>query len=117
MSEERSSFAVVILFAIVTGVLAYFFQFRAGDMIEKVLAVAAGLFCLFVLIKQRWALVGLNLTLLVAIAVYFIWAWYLPIIQEDPSLIWPNVLKMLVGIVLFIIFGRQRVEFSHFSKA
>lgn len=117
MSEERSSFAVVVIFAIVTGALAYFFLYPTGSTIELVLAVAAGLFCLGVLIKQRWALVGLNLTLLVAITVYFVWAWYMPIIQEDPSLIWPNAAKMLVGVVLFMIFGRQRVEFSHFSKA
>lgn len=117
MSEERSSFAVVVIFAIVTGVLAYFFLFRTGSTIEMVLAVAAGLFCLGAMLKQRWALIGLNLTLLVAITVYFIWAWYLPIVQEDPSLMWPNVLKMLVAVVLFIIFGRERVEFSHYSKA
>jgi hypothetical protein len=44
MSENSSSFVLIILFAIVTGVLAYFFLFRTGNIIDIILAVAAGLF-------------------------------------------------------------------------
>jgi hypothetical protein len=103
------SYVGVIIFAVLLGVLAYF-QFRTGNSVEIILAVAAVLFCLGLLVKQHWALVGVCITLLVAILVYFTQSWLQPIVDEDTSLILPNVLKMIVGILLFIYIGRQRVE-------
>jgi hypothetical protein len=112
MSERTGSYVGVIIFAVILGVLAYF-QFRTGNVVEDILAVAAVLFCLGLLVKQRWALVGVCITLLVGIAVYFTQSWLQPIVDEDPSLILPNVIKLVVAIVLFIYIGREHVE-EHF---
>ena len=109
MSEKTGSYVGVIIFAVLLGVLAYF-QFRVGNIVENILAVAAVIFCLGLLVKQHWALVGVCVTLLVGILVYFAQSWLLPIVDEDTSLILPNVLKMVVGILLFIYIGRQHVE-------
>ena len=111
MSEKTSSYVGVIIFAVVLGVLAYL-QFRAGNVIEDILAVAAVVFSLGLLVKQRWALKGVCLTLLVAIGVYFTQAWLQPIVEEDPGRILPNVLKLVLGIVLFLYIGRERIEHS-----
>jgi hypothetical protein len=114
MSEKSGSFVGVILFAIVCGALAYLFVWQNGNIIEKILAVAAIIFCLGMLVKQRWALIGVCLTLLVAIGVYFTQLWLQPIVAEDTSLIMPNLVKMVVGILLFIYIGRERIEHGVF---
>ena len=114
MSERTGSFVGVVIFAIVCSALAYLFVWQNGSIIEKILAVAAIFFCLGILVKQRWALVGLCLTLLIAICVYFTQVWLQPIVAEDTSLIMPNLLKMVVGILLFIYIGRERVEHGVF---
>jgi hypothetical protein len=67
-------------------------------------------FCLFLLIKQKWALIGISCTLLAAIVVYFAQAWLMPIVNEDAGLIMPNVIKMIVGLLFFIFIGRQSIE-------
>ena len=115
MSERRGSYVSVILFAIVLGILAYV-QLRNANVVEGIVSVAALLFCLGLLVKQRWALIGVCLTLLVGIGVYFVEAWFQPIVNEDPALIWPNVLKMLIGVVLFAYIGRERIEETFFIK-
>ena len=112
MSERTGSYVGVVIFAVILGVLAYF-QFRTGNIIEDILAVATVLFCLGLLVKQSWALKGVCVTLLVGIAVYFTQAWLQPIVAEDSSLILPNVLKMVLGILLLIYIGRERIEY-HF---
>ena len=114
MSENTGGYVGVVVFAVVFGVLAYLIQWRAGNLIDIVLAVAAVVFCLGLLIKQRWALIGVCLTLLVGISIYFVRAWSQPILAEDASLVLPNVLKMLGGIVLLLYIGRQKVEHSIF---
>lgn len=114
MSEHSGNFVGIIVFAILCGALAYFFQFQTGQRLDIVLAVAAIVFCVLLLFKLKAGLVGINLTLLASIAVYFIRLWADPIIQENASLIWPNLLKMVVGILLFIYIGRQRIEHSFF---
>jgi hypothetical protein len=110
MSEKTGSYVGVIVFAVVLIVLAYL-QFRTGNIIEDILAVAAVIFCLGLLVKQSWALKGVCVTLLVAICVYFAQAWLQPIMEEDASLILPNVLKMVLGILLLIYIGRERLEY------
>jgi hypothetical protein len=110
MSERTGSYVGVIIFAVVLIVLAYF-QFRTGNIIEDILAVAAVIFCLGLLVKQPWALKGVCVTLLVGICVYFTQAWLHPIVEEDASLILPNVLKMVLGILLLIYIGRERIEY------
>jgi hypothetical protein len=114
MSERSESFVGVIIFAVVCAALAYFFQFRTGSPLDIILAAAAIVFCLLLLLKMKWGLIGINITLLVSIMVYFIRAWAQPILNEDPGLIWPNVLKLVVGILLLIYIGRQRIEHSFF---
>ena len=109
MSEKTGNYIGVIVFAVLLGVLAYF-QFRTGNIVEDILAVAAVIFCLGLLVKQRWALIGVCITLLVGILVYFTQSWLQPIVDEDSGRILPNVLKMVLGIVLFIYIGRERVE-------
>ena len=109
MSEKTRGYVGVIIFAVLLGILAYF-QFRTGNIVEDILAVAAVIFCLGLLFKQHWALVGVCITLLAGILVYFTQSWLQPIVDEDTSLILPNVLKMVVGILLFIYIGCQRVE-------
>jgi hypothetical protein len=42
--------------------------------------------------------------------VYFIQAWFWPIVTEETGLIMPNVIKMIVGILFFIFIGRQSIE-------
>ena len=115
MSEKTGSYVGVIIFAVVCGVLAYFFYWNMGNTVERILAVAAVVFCLGLLAKQKWALIGIALTLLVAIVVAFIQAWQQPIMTGDTGLILPYVLKMLGGIVLFIYIGREQVEHRVFS--
>ncbi len=110
MSEQSGGYVGVIIFAIVLAGLAYFFQWGPGNLIERMLAIASWLFCLGLLFKQKWALVGVYLTLLVAVLVFFTEAWLLPIVNEDTALVRPNVIKLIVGILLFIYIGRERVE-------
>jgi hypothetical protein len=115
MSERTGSYVGVIVFAVVCGALAYFFYWDTGNIVERIVAVAAIVFCLGLLAKQRWALIGIALTLLVGIVVAFIQAWQQPIMAGDTGLILPYVLKMLGGIVLFIYIGREQVEHGVFS--
>ncbi len=115
MSETTGSYTGVMIFALVLGVLAIVFPLLRGNIIEILLAVATIVFCLGLLGRQKWALIGVCLTLLVGICIYFLQIWSQPIIHEDTSLILPNVLKMLVGIVLLLYIGRQRIEHSFFA--
>ena len=121
MHEQTTSFAWVVisgLLMVAVGLLLWTSQpVDEPSNIERALAVAAVFFGLFFLFKQRWALIGANLTLLLAIAVFFIQTWYMPIIADDASLIWPGVLKMLIGIVLFILVGRDRIDQSYFMRS
>lgn len=120
MSEETTSFVWVViggLLMIGMGVLLWISQpLDAPNGIERVLAVASVLFGLFILFKQRWALVGASLTLLVGIVVFFIHTWSDPIMADDPNLIWPNLFKMVIGIILFIMIGRERVDQRFFMR-
>lgn len=111
MSEHSGSYIGVIIFAIVLGAVSVLLWLRGEvNIVEKVLIVASVIFCLFLLIKQKWALIGICCTLLVAIAVYFAQAWLMPIMTAETGLIMPNVLKMIVSILFFIFIGRQSIE-------
>lgn len=111
MSESAGSYASVIISAIVLGALsALLWLWGDTNIVEKVLIIASVFFCLFLLIKQKWALIGICLTLLLGIVVYFTQAWLQPIQTEDTAMILPNVVKMLVGLVFLILLGRQSVE-------
>ncbi|ETX07620.1 MAG: hypothetical protein ETSY2_10125 [Candidatus Entotheonella gemina] len=111
MSEPRRSYVAVTLFALIVGaVSALLWLWGEPNIVEKVLIIASVFFCLFLLIKQKWALVGICITLLLAVTVYFTQAWYLPIINEDAGLVLPNVLKMIVSVVFFIFLGRQSID-------
>ncbi len=111
MSETRRSYVTVIVFTLIVGAVSVlFWLWGEPNMVEKVLIVASVFFCLFLLIKQKWALIGICITLLLAVTVYFTQAWYLPIINEDAGLVLPNVLKMLVSVVFFIFLGRQSID-------
>ena len=111
MSENRASFTSVIIWAVIIAALSiYLWMGGETTIVEKVLIVAAVVFCIFLLIKQKWALAGICITLLLSITVYFWQAWMLPIVEEDTALIWPNVFKMIVGVILFIGIGRQSID-------
>lgn len=111
MSETRRSYVAVVIFALIVGaVSALLWLWGEPNIVERVLIVASVFFCLFLLIKQKWALVGICITLLLAVTVYFTQAWYLPIINDDTALVLPNVLKMLVSVLFFIFLGRQSID-------
>lgn len=111
MSETRGSYVAVIIFALIVGaVSALLWLWGEPNMVERVLIVASVFFCLFLLIKQKWALAGICITLLLAVTVYFVQAWYLPIIEEDTALVLPNVVKMIVGVIFLIFLGRQSID-------
>ena len=117
MSEPRDSYTWVYIFSIVLGVLAVWQLRNAwsnGSGVEIVVLGLTVLFCLGLLLKQKWALIGVCLMLLVGIGLYFTLTWSQPILQEDPSLVWPNLIKMAVGILLFVYIGRQRIEHRFF---
>lgn len=111
MSEHRGSYIGVIIFAIVLGAVSVLL-WLGGEVnnVEKVLIVASVFFCLFLLIKQKWALIGICCTLLAAIVVYFAQAWLAPIVTAEPGLMVPNVLKMIIAILFLIFIGRQSIE-------
>ena len=111
MSEHSGSYIGVIIFAIVLGAVSVLLWLGSEvNIVEKVLIVASVIFCLFLLIRQKWALIGICCTLLVAILVYFTQAWLLPIVTEETGLIMPNAIKMIVSILFFIFIGRQSIE-------
>ncbi len=111
MSEPRRSYVAVIIFALIVGaVSALLWLWGEPNIVEKVLIVASVFFCLFLLIKQKWALVGICITLLLAVVVYFTQTWYLPIINEDSALVLPNALKTIVSVIFFIFLGRQSID-------
>jgi hypothetical protein len=111
MSEPRRSYVAVIIFALIVGAASVlFWLWGAPNIVEKVLIVASVFFCVFLLIKQKWALAGICITLLLAVLVYFTQAWYLPIVNDDTTLVLPNVLKMIVSVVCFILLGRQSID-------
>ena len=120
MSEETTNFIWVVLgglLMIAMGLLLWTSQpLDEPSGIERVLAVASVLFGLFVLFKQRWALIGASLTLMVGIVVFFIHTWSDPIMADDPALIWPNFFKMVIGIILLILIGRERVDQRFFMR-
>ncbi|MCZ6873272.1 MAG: hypothetical protein O7G88_07030 [bacterium] len=120
MSEQTTSFVWVVfsgLLMIVLGLLLWTSQpFENPSGIERALTVPSVCFGLFLLFKQRWALIGANLTLLIGIMVFFSQTWVLPIMAEDASLIWPSFFKMLIGIALFVLLGRDRIEQSFFMR-
>jgi hypothetical protein len=110
MSEPRRSYVAVIIFALIVGAASVlFWLWGEPNIVEKILIVASVFFCLFLLIKQKWALVGICITLLLAVIVDFAQAWYLPIVNEDTALVLPNVLKLIVSVVFFIFLGRQSI--------
>jgi hypothetical protein len=111
MSEHSGSYIGVIIFAIVLGAVSVLL-WLGGEVnsVEKVLIVASVFFCLFLLIKQKWALIGICCTLLAAIVVYFAQAWLVPIVTAEPGLMVPNVLKMIIAILFLIFIGRQSIE-------
>ena len=113
MSENTGSYGGVMIFAVVCGILAIG-QLLNANVIEAILAVVAILCCLGLLIKQKLALIGMCLTLLAGIMVYFSETILRPITEEDPGLILPNVIRLLISILLFAYIGRVRVE-SRFS--
>ncbi len=115
MSEPGASAMGVRIFAIVLGVLGVL-QFRAGNIVEAIISVAAIVFAVGLLFKFRWALIGACLTLLAATVVYFTEMVYLSIVDEDPGHIVPNLLKLIVSVLLFIYIGRNRVELDVFSR-
>jgi len=115
MSERTGSAMGVMVFAVVFGILAVVFHWYLGNTIERILAVAAVVFCLGLLVRQKWALIGVCLTLLVGIGVAFVQAWLQPIMAEHGGLVLPNVLKMLGGIALLLYIGRERIEHGVFS--
>ena len=110
MSESRSYVAVIIFALIVGGVSALLWLQGEPNIVERVLVVCSVFFCLFLLIKQRWALAGISITLVAAVIVYFAQAWYLPIVNEDAAFILPNVFKMVVSVVFLILLGRQSID-------
>ena len=111
MSETSGSYVSVIIFAILLGALSVLlWLWGDGNTVEKILIVASVFFCLFLLFKQKWELIGISITLLLGIMVYFIQAWLQPIRNEDVSMILPNVVKMLIAVVFLILLGRQSVE-------
>lgn len=120
MSEQTTSFVWVViggLLMIVLGLLLWTSQpIDEASGFERVLAVASVFFGLFILFKQRWSLIGASLTLLLGIAVFFIHAWLAPIVAEDASLIWPNLGKMVIGIILLILIGRERIDQRFFMR-
>ena len=115
MSEKAGSYGGVVVFAVLCVVLAYFFYWRMESAIERLVAVAAVVFCLGLLGKQKWALIGVCLTLLVGIGVAFVHVWLQSIVAENAGPVLPNMLRMLGGIVLFIYIGRERIEHGIFS--
>lgn len=111
MSETRDSYVSVIIFALIVGAAStLLWLWGEPNIVERVLIVASVFFCLFLLIKQKWALAGICITLLLAVVVYFVQAWYLPIMEEDAGLVLPNVVKMIVGVIFFIFLGRQSID-------
>ena len=120
MREQTTSFVWVViggLLMIGLGVLLWLSQpLDEPSGMERVLAVASVFFGLFILFKQRWALIGGSLTLLVGIGVFFIHTWYDSIWADDPGLIWPNLFKMVIGVILLILIGRERVDQRFFMR-
>ena len=109
--SERRGYAVVILFALIVGAASALLWLQGEpNIVERVLIVASVVFCLFLLIKQRWALAGISITLLAATVVYFTQAWYFPIVNDDTALILPNVGKLIVSVIFFIFLGRQSID-------
>lgn len=111
MSEAQGSYFSVIFFAIILGALSVLlWRSESVNTIEQILIIASVFFCLFLLFKQHWALVGICCTLLAAILVYFTQAWLFPLVNEDTAMIMPNVRNMIVGIIAFIFIGRERIS-------
>ncbi len=111
MSEPRGSYVTVIIFALIVGAVSALFWLQGEpNTVERVLIIASVFFCLFLLFKQKWALAGICITLLLAVTVYFIQAWSLPILNEDAGLVLPNVIKMIVSIIFLIFLGRQSID-------
>ncbi|PON17939.1 hypothetical protein C2W62_10585 [Candidatus Entotheonella serta] len=111
MSEPGGSYVTVIIFALIVGAVSALFWLQGEpNTVERVLIIVSVFFCLFLLFKQKWALAGICITLLLAVTVYFIQAWSLPILNEDAGLVLPNVIKMIVSIIFLIFLGRQSID-------
>ena len=113
MFKRIGSFLDIIIFALILMLLASW-QLRdaytRGADLEILVTVAAFVFGAGLFFTAKWGLIGTVITLTVACAIYFGAIWYQPIVHEDPSLIWPNILRLLVVILLFLYIGRTRIE-------
>jgi hypothetical protein len=103
----------MIIFAFILMFLASFELRNAyvqGAVLESLLAVAVLICSVGLLFTAKWGLIGVCVTLIAAVLVYFGQMWLQPIMHEDPQLIRPYVLKIIVVIVLLLYLGRERVE-------
>ena len=113
MFKRIGSFFDIIIFALIVMLLASW-QLRdaytRGADFEILVTAAAFVFGAGLFFTAKWGLIGTVITLTCACAVYFGAIWYQPIMYENTGLIWPNILKLIVTILLFLYIGRQRIE-------
>jgi len=109
MFERLADFWDIVVFGFLLLILASI-QLRYATWAEGILSVAAIIFGVGLLLTKKWGLIGAYVTLLLSIAVYFGQIWFLSIVHEDGGYIFPNILKMLVAILLWLYIGRTRIE-------
>src|SRR5262245_30607656 len=109
MFERLADFWDIVVFSFVLLVLASL-QLRHPSLAEGILAVAAIIFGVGLLLAKKWGLIGVYITLLLGIAVYFAQIWFEPITTGQGGYVRDNILKMIIAILLLMYIGRTRIE-------
>jgi len=109
MFERLADFLDVVVFSFVLLILASL-QLRYSSVAEMILAPVAMTFSIGLWWTKKWALIGVCITLLLGIAVYFAQIWFEPITTGHAGYICDNILKMIVAILLLLYIGRARIE-------
>jgi len=109
MFERLADFLDIVVFSFVLLILASL-QLRHPSVAEMILAPVAMAFSIGLWWTKKWALIGVCITLLLGIAVYFAQIWFEPITTGHAGYIRDNILKMIVAILLLLYIGRARIE-------
>lgn len=109
MFEKLADFWDIIVFAFLVLMLASL-QLRFATYPEGVLALVALVCAVGLLLVKKWAVIGLDIVLILSFPVYFGQMWFQSIIHNSGSYVFSNICKMLMACVLLLYIGRAYTE-------
>lgn len=109
MLKNMEHFWDIVIFAFLFMMLASW-QLSSASCLQALLAIAAIVCGLGLLYTKKWALIGTYIVLIFGIMVCFGDIFYTPIATGEAGLVFPNIVKTIVAVLLFMYVGRDRIE-------